>query len=49
MTAPVLGIRYDDVFEILSPDTRRLTGRLLGQDANGAISPSPTTAARTEP
>lgn len=23
---------YDDVFEILSPDTRRLTGRLVGQD-----------------
>lgn len=23
---------YDDVFEILSPDTRRLTGRVLGHD-----------------
>jgi len=23
---------YDDVFEILSSDTRRLTGRLVGQD-----------------
>ena len=23
---------YDDVFEILSPDERRLTGRLLGKD-----------------
>ncbi|HVL43128.1 MAG TPA: DUF1579 family protein [Brevundimonas sp.] len=23
---------YDDVFEILSPDERRLTGRLVGQD-----------------
>lgn len=23
---------YDDVFEILSPDERRLTGRVLGQD-----------------